>query len=89
MEDSTNVDEPNEFEGFMLTAREANQEMQAHSNYWKSQGKEPKFSLCIYVDKGAREQKWKLPHSKEKWRKRWRDWTKGDVQIFGVAKSKR
>jgi len=33
---------------------------------------EPKFSLCIYVDKGPRHEDWNLPtNSKEKWRWRW------------------
>jgi len=64
-----------EFEGFMLTADEAKREMAAHLNYWTMQGKEPKFSLCIYVDKGRREKEWGLPEgSKEKWRERWQTW---------------
>ncbi len=66
--------EINEFEGFMLNAQEANRELQAHLDYWKGQGREPKFSLCIYVDKGVREQNWNLPpDSKEKWRRQWQD----------------
>lgn len=72
--------EASEFEGFMLTAQEAREEMGAHLRYWEEKGKEPKFSLCIYVDKGPREKKWKtqdgrlLPNRKEKWRQRWQTW---------------
>jgi hypothetical protein len=62
----------NEFEGFMLTAKEANQELRAHLNYWKAQGKSPNFSLCIWVDKSAKQEEWKLPtDSKAAWRNRW------------------
>ncbi len=58
----------------MLNAQEANRELQAHLDYWKGQGREPKFSLCIYVDKGVREQNWNLPpDSKENWRRQWQD----------------
>jgi hypothetical protein len=62
-----------EFEGFLLTAAEAINEMQAHLDYWRNErGQEPKFSLCIYVDKGVREEQWHLPpDSKETWRGRW------------------
>lgn len=70
--------EPNEFEGFMLTAKEARQEMLAHYNYWKKKGKEPAFSLCIYVDKGRREKAWRLGERKNFWRKRWNTWRIGD-----------
>jgi len=72
--------QPNEFEGFMLTAAEAREEMAAHLKYWNDQGKEPKFNLCIYVDKGPRERKWALqdgktlPDRKAEWRERWRSW---------------
>jgi hypothetical protein len=65
---------PDEFEGFMLTAEEAKEEMAAQLKYWKDQGKDPKFSLCIYVDKGPREGKWGLPDRKSQWRERWRSW---------------
>jgi hypothetical protein len=64
-------EEAEEFEGFLLTAQEAKEELQAHLDYWTNQGKEPKFSLCIYVDKGPREQSWGLPENKRKWRERW------------------
>ncbi len=68
--------ELDEFEGFMLTADEAKKEMAAQLHYWRTiKRQEPKFSLCIYVDKGRREKEWRLPEdSKEKWRKRWRTW---------------
>jgi hypothetical protein len=72
--------QPNEFEGFMLTADEAKNEMAAHLKYWTDQRKEPKFSLCIYVDKGPRERMWKgldgktLPDRKAIWRSRWQSW---------------
>jgi len=66
--------EINELEGFMLTAQEANRELSAHLKYWKHRNEEPKFNLCIYVDKGPREKGWKLPpHSKNRWRKRWQE----------------
>jgi len=70
--------EHNEFEGFMLTAKEARQEMLAQYNYWKRKGVEPKFSLCIHVDKGPREKAWKLPDRKRAWRKRWQTWKLGN-----------
>ncbi len=55
----------------MLTAQEAKNEMHAHLKFRKEQ----KFPLCIWVDKGAREQSWGLPEdSKNKWRKRWQTW---------------
>jgi hypothetical protein len=75
--------QPDEFEGFMLTADEAKDEMAAHLKYWTDQGKEPKFSLCIYVDKGPRERKWRLPGGdtlpdrKAQWRERWHSWMIG------------
>ena len=70
--DDPDTEEMSEFEGFLLTATEAKQEMQAHLDYWRKQGKEPMFSLCIYTDKGPRHQSWNLPrNSKNKWRKRW------------------
>jgi hypothetical protein len=66
-----------EFEGFMLTAKEANLELRAHLNYWKQQGKTPNFSLCIWVDKSAKQQEWKLaPDSKTVWRDRWQHFEK-------------
>jgi hypothetical protein len=61
-----------EFEGFMVSAREAKEEMNAQLKYWKNQ---PKFSLCIYVNKGPRELKsWKLRDRENVWRKRWQNW---------------
>ena len=69
-------DEPNcdEFEGFMLTAAEAIAEMQAHLDYWRKKKQEPKFSLCIYVEKGPRHGDWPLPTDSQKiWRKRWQE----------------
>jgi hypothetical protein len=66
--------QPKEFEGFMLTAAEAKEEMAAHLQYWNDQRKEPKFNLCIYVDKGPRERKWGLPDRKLQWRERWHSW---------------
>jgi hypothetical protein len=64
-------DQRDEFERFLLTAREAKRELEAQLRYWKGK---PKFSLCIYVDKGKREQKrpWP-PDSHKKWRKRWQE----------------
>jgi hypothetical protein len=64
-------EEVDEFEGFMLTAAEAKEEMEAHLKFRK----EKQFPLCIWVDKGTREQSWKLPEgNKRKWRERWRKW---------------
>ena len=72
--DDPDSDQRAEFEGFLLTAAEAIREMQAHLDYWRNRGQEPKFSLCIYVDKGPRHEYWKLPTgSKAKWRKRWQE----------------
>jgi hypothetical protein len=63
--------EVDEFEGFMLTAQEAKNEMHANLQFRKEQ----QFPLCIWVDKGTREQSWGLPgDSKDKWRKRWQRW---------------
>jgi hypothetical protein len=63
--------EVDEFEGFMLTAQEAKQEMQANLHFRKEQ----EFPLSIWVDKGGKQQSWGLPEgSKEKWRERWRTW---------------
>jgi hypothetical protein len=65
-----------EFEGYMLTAAEAKDEMAAQLKYWTAKGQDPKFSLCIYVDKGPREKLWGLPeNSKQIWRERWQTWT--------------
>jgi hypothetical protein len=78
--DDPSETQPEELEGFMLTAAEAKEEMAAHYKYWTDQGKEPKFSLCIYVDKGPRERLWRLPNGKNLpdrkaiWRKRWHTW---------------
>jgi hypothetical protein len=72
--------EVDELEGFMLTAQEAMKEMQAHLKFSTQVGKEVKFPLCIWVDKGSREQSWpenkgdEWRKDKEKWRKRWRTW---------------
>ncbi len=67
--------EVGEFEGFMLTAQEAKAEMRAHLKFRKEQ----QFPLCIWVDKGAREQSWGLPEgSKNRWRERWQTWTLED-----------
>jgi hypothetical protein len=69
-----------EFEGFMLTAQEAKREMQAHLDFKTRVQKEIKFSLCIWVDKGRREQSWpeningEWKKHKEEWRKRWLTW---------------
>ena len=73
--------QPDELEGFMLTAAEAKDEMAAQLQYWNNKGIViPKFSLCIHVDKGPRERKWTLPDGnplpdrKATWRERWRLW---------------
>jgi hypothetical protein len=73
--------QPDEFEGFMLSASEAKDEMEAQLKYWKDS---PKFSLCIYVDKGPREAAWTTqdgralpPDGKATWRNRWRNWEIG------------
>jgi len=64
----------------MLTAQEAMKEMQAHLKFRTQVGQEVKFPLCIWVDKGSREQSWpenkgdEWRKDKEKWRKRWRTW---------------
>lgn len=72
-EDDTGIQD--EYVGFMLTAAEAKREMQAHLDYWrKERGQEPKFSLCIYIEKGVREEEWNLPDLKKEWRKRWQEW---------------
>ena len=49
---------------FMLTAPEAKIEMQAHLSFRKGQ----QFPLCIWVDKGTREQSWRLPEFTEQLR---------------------
>jgi len=67
----------------MLSAAEAQKGMAAHLKYCEDKGMEPKFSLCIYVDKGRRESGWlgqdgkPLPHSKDDWRNRWHTWRIG------------
>jgi hypothetical protein len=73
-------DDFNELEGFMLTAQEAKKEMKAHLDYKTQYGKEIKFPLCIWVDKGKREKSWpeagrgKWEQNRAAWRQRWRTW---------------
>ena len=68
-----------EFEGFMLTAQEARKEMKAHLNFKTGQGTAHKFPLCIWLDKGKREQSWPenkvgdWQKNKTKWRKKWNE----------------
>jgi hypothetical protein len=59
-----------EFEGFMLTASEANKEMWIHLKDRKSD----KFSLCIWVDKGKQQKDWGLKDNEEEWRKTFETW---------------
>jgi len=79
--DHTGLDEMAEFEGFMLTAEEAQKEMKAHFDYKTTEGRELKFAVSVFVDKRNREQAWpevgqgKWEKNRELWRKRWQTWT--------------
>jgi hypothetical protein len=72
--------EPREFEGFLLTAQDAKREMKSHLDFKTLHKKEGKFPLCIWTDKGRREQSWpenegeQWKKDKERWRSNWLTW---------------
>jgi hypothetical protein len=56
-----------EFEGFLLTAQDARKKLQAHLDFKTLHKKKGKFPLCIWIDKGEREQAWP-ENVGEKWK---------------------